>query len=1259
MLPLLADAGDLAQWANRLDAPGYLPKLIRRLILATAGDIRKLEMRSGEGTRYSGYDGYLEVGRGHTFVPTGLSVWEMGVNQEPKGKADDDYNKRSADPLGLDPSQVTFVFVTPRRWASKEDWAGEKRRAGLWRDVWVIDADNFEPWLELSPAVHIWISHIIGKDPGDIQDLETFWENWREATQPPLSAELITSGRDADTVRIMQHLQAQPSTLTVRADSQEEALAFIAAAFDRLPDLERGAIFARTLIVESVHVWRQITFTEQPIILLPTFKPIEVAQATRHGHHVLIPAGRETVESRGMVVLQRSPRQVIAAALQSMGCTQERASSLASVARRSMLSLRRTLSINPEVQQPVWATPEKARAIFPALLAGSWDDAVEGDQRAIAALVGRSYEAIITDLLQYINQSDPPIQQIGTTWSITSKEDAWQLLARYLTRHDLDRFSNTTIDVLGMLDPALELPIDKRWMANALEHSRPHSKLLREGLAHTLALIATRASDTLLGGTATGQNYATFIVRQLLEKANEDQSGQIWVSLSDILPLLAEASPDSFLNAIDNASLGADPVILKLFTDTSGDPFTTSSAHPNLLWALERLAWSPNYLGSAMLCLARLVRLAPGGRLTNRPGHSLRAIFCPWWPQTAASFEERLRILDMLCQQEPEVSWKLILSLLPTPHETADPTDSPQWRDWKPEEQKDSFSLVEWWDATEKFVERLVADVATSANRICDLVKRINNLPPPSRVLVFNYLEALDPSAFDTNDRKTIQAELREQVSSHRRFAQASWAMPVEDVERLALIYEHFNSENLIEQVSWLFTAWPQLPDVTDNDDFKKRESAVYQARVSAAQQVYQTEDLHGIFALIEVAEQPAVLGWILGKSGLIEKDEDRLLDELGSSDVKRRQAATAYVEGGFLERGWEWADKKLDANSLLLTPNQQADFFLHLPTGSETWKRLERYGSDTVDLYWTQFLPRVEDSADCPRAVGQLLARGRAWEALVLIEPYLENVAPPVGLVMDILELAIRTPLKGTMLQSLLYDLSQLFNYLERTEGVDEERLARIEWAFLPLFRYEKRSFKVLHSQLAADPAFFVELISAAYRATGEEPGELDEKKQFLAKAAYYLLQSANVVPGTQSDGTIDAEKLYIWVNETRRLLADCKRLRIGDQRIGHILRSAKLDGDELWPAKVIRDLLEALRSDDIELGMEIGIRNDRGITWRNPTDGGQQERQIAEHYRALAQLVQDQWPRTARMLRRIAHAYEEDAQRNDRDAELRQERW
>ena len=168
-----------------------------------------------------------------------------------------------------------------------------------------------------------------------------------------------------------------------------------------------------------------------------------------------------------------------------------------------------------------------------------------------------------------------------------------------------------------------------------------------------------------------------------------------------------------------------------------------------------------------------------------------------------------------------------------------------------------------------------------------------------------------------------------------------------------------------------------------------------------------------------------------------------------------------------------------------------------------------------------------------------------------------------------------------------------------------------------------------------------------------------MDEQERARAEAAYHLLRSASIVPGTQDDGTIDLAKLLEWVDEARRLLEERKRLEIGDQCIGHILHHAKHVDDELWPPQVIRDLLEKLRSDDIELGLEIAARNARGVTSRSPTSGGEQERQIMNRYLAQARRVQLKWPRTARMLRRIAQAYASEAQMNDRDAELRENGW
>jgi len=49
------------------------------------------------------------------------------------------------------------------------------------------------------------------------------------------------------------------------------------------------------------------------------------------------------------------------------------------------------------------------------------------------------------------------------------------------------------------------------------------------------------------------------------------------------------------------------------------------------------------------------------------------------------------------------------------------------------------------------------------------------------------------------------------------------------------------------------------------------------------------------------------MVGWVLGKSGLVETQENDLLYQLGSSDIKPRLAAKEYVAARFSIRRWEW----------------------------------------------------------------------------------------------------------------------------------------------------------------------------------------------------------------------------------------------------------------------------------------------------------------------------------------------------------------
>lgn len=112
------------------------------------------------------------------------------------------------------------------------------------------------------------------------------------------------------------------------------------------------------------------------------------------------------------------------------------------------------------------------------------------------------------------------------------------------------------------------------------------------------------------------------------------------------------------------------------------DPFGGGSAHTGVLWALEGLAWFPQYLGQVTVLLGTLARLDPGGRTANRPLATLRGVFLLWHPNTAANLDQRFQALDLLAQREPNVAWQVLVSLIPRSHEIGMPTYTPQWRQY-------------------------------------------------------------------------------------------------------------------------------------------------------------------------------------------------------------------------------------------------------------------------------------------------------------------------------------------------------------------------------------------------------------------------------------------------------------------------------------------------------------------------------------------------------------------------------------------------
>jgi len=100
-------------------------------------------------------------------------------------------------------------------------------------------------------------------------------------------------------------------------------------------------------------------------------------------------------------------------------------------------------------------------------------------------------------------------------------------------------------------------------------------------------------------------------------------------------------------------------------------------------------------------------------------------------------------------------------------------------------------------------------------------------------------------------------------------------------------------------------------------------------------------------------------------------------------------------------------------------------------------------------------------------------------------------------------------------------------------------------------------------------------------------------------------------------------------------------------------MLAHAPEGSDGIWPDFAVREVIERLASESLELGVHVGVMNRRGVVSRSIGEGGAQERDLATRYRQQADKLTMNWPRTAAVLYGLAQDYEHQAHREDLEAE------
>lgn len=1251
------DVTNLKNWASRRDCQEFLPLVIRRLIRATISRINSISFPAGDSIVYPGWDGRLVSKEETEYIPEGVSVWEIGTGEDYRKKAEEDYQKRKQNPLGVNPAETTFIFVTPRILTKKDEWAEEKKKEKSWKDVRVYDARDLEEWLEQAPAVGAWLAKLIGIYPEGVLSLEDWWNEWSQVTRPPLAPELVLAGRKEQIEGIQKWLNSEPSLLTVQAPTKDEAIAFLSAVILSLPENEKEHFLSKGVVISDQEAFRHITTTCKNKLLIPEFEEVEIL-ASQHNHHVFIPLGPDNTVTEEKISLPRFGREEFISALINMGIPNEDAEKYSKDTARSLTVLRRRLS--PVATQPGWAKPDKANEILPLLLAGKWNESKQGDIEIISELGKTPYKTFVRSLRKWLYQPDSPVLKIGEIWRLTSPLDAFFALSPFLTRDDFEKLKEVSLKVLGEIDPSLDLEPEKRWTVSVYGKDNKYSKTLREGIAQTLVLIAVFGDRVDLDTLYPPQIWIDSVVQKLLDKAD----WKLWYSLSDVLPLIAEASPSSFLDAVEDSLSYESPPIMGMFSETE-DVLTSHSAHPSLLWALEGLAWDPSLLGRVILILAKLARLDPGGKIANRPINTLRTIFLLWLPHTFATLEERLKVLDMLIEREPEIGWNLLISLMPQGYDFCSPTHKPRWRQFS-EKTDNRVTIKEHIESIGAVVDRILENVGNEGKKWTEIMEHYSNLPPQERRKVFEKLSA--SVDLIENGRSELWNKVREILSNHRSFSDAKWALPEKELNQIEVIYSKLESEDKIAGYQWLFDDyWPKLPEGEEKGDYKKIEQAVEQHRIEATRSIKDDLGIHGLIKLAVRCKNPQIVGTTTTELPLISCEEEILFSLLDSEDKKEIDFVQGYIWRKSLKSEEDWIENLASIALLQQWSNEKiVNLFLALPQNRKVWDLLEKFDTKVQEEYWEKVQPRLFDLPveDKVYALEKLENVKRHFTALDTAAMFAKEL-PPKIIIKLLRKAAVEKSIDDFRAINHWY-IEELFRVLDQSKEVEKDEIAKLEWLYLPILARvgSGRPPKMLHRELSKNPEFFAEVIRYVYKpkneGSNEEEEDLPQKlKEQRAHLAWKLLHTWKTVPGSDNSSKIYYQKLKSWVEKARELCKKLYRLEVCDTHIGQVLGYAMPDEDGNWPPEEVCRIIDEIASKELDNGFSVGIYNKRGVVTKSPFEGGEQERELAKQYRNYADRLATQFPRTSAILKKIAEEYENEAKIEDREAERRKLEW
>lgn len=852
-------------------------------------------------------------------------------------------------------------------------------------------------------------------------------------------------------------------------------------------------------------------------------------------------------------------------------------------------------------------------------LIGAWRGDNSYDRQIIERISNLTYSQFEAKARSMLLEYEEYLQlENGSIWTVLHKEELLVQCKDKLFDDCLERLFEAANTVLNQIN---ERVTSERPYLITPSGEYKNSKELRNSLVESICLIEKMRST--LSNCNTDRIYTNIahLLRTLLEKAN----WVTWVSLKDCLQDLAELEPNIFLDCVENSIINNPNEILKLFPKTKNNLFGTSNNITELLWALETLAWSPDYLIPSIRTLGLLEALEyEKTNWANTPLNSIVSILLPGHPQTVASIDKRNNALKCLKNDNAAVFWKVLNNLLPNKILYTTENPRPKYLQLDiPEEI--SVTNADIYKCNSYLLNFAVEITREDQNKIIDLIDEIGQMDEPTlSAYLDNFENYSDSISGDYSFELWIKLRKRMAI-----IKPTEKTVIFKHVDRIQCLIKKLEPEDIRLKYREKYLG-NRYPFETDKWELLENE------KIAAVKEIfdqYGTEETEKFALAVDSLHDVA---YRLGQS-LMQDDVSEVINSYSAKTVSKAFVSSC-IEGVIATN-----DTKRLINSSLKSIDKgmalelltNATFSTQLlgvvnavlPDDSSYWVKAQMpfvYKGDSEELKLI-----IEKLVSCRRYVTAVNIIGRSRVASEFEVAYICDLLKTTGTVESIGNETLDN-----------YAVQNLIGWMQKQEGLSLELRSDIEFIYLPVLDADADVQPCsLYTRLSLSPDYFCSLIELFYKKRSADKQEIELDKG-LTDRLFQILFQFKVTPGIREDGVFDEAIFKAWMEYVKEWSRENDRYEVTMQTVGSGLSYAPLDKDKTPPIPIVTELNKP-ENKELRRGFQTGIINQRGFCLIEPD--GKPEKELAEENRRKAERAEEKgFSRYADVLKMIADDYD-----------------